>query len=146
MGGAKSKNCLTQSHKSSFTRMKFFTSTSFSSLRGVVKNIPLTRKGLECFFFPSVCHFVHLASLLPPCPALSKLLKTILTWCIQMGQSRMLKRWIMVQVIEGGCVCRCQDGYPKENITFHRLVAFVTLNRRPSFDLPVTLASAGVCH
>ena len=72
----------------------------------------------------SLCHFVHLSTLTPPCPALSKtlntvllffFLNTVLTWRIQMGQSRMLNRWIMGQVTEEGCVWRCRDGYPKEN-------------------------------
>ena len=63
----------------------------------------------------SLCHFVHLSTLTPPFPALSKTLNTVLTWRIQMGQSRMLNRWIMGQVTEEGCVWRCRDGYPKEN-------------------------------
>lgn len=114
-GEAKSRNCLTQSHKSFFIRMKFFTPASVSSLWGTVKNILLNRKVLECLF--SLCHLVHLSTLTPPCPALSKTLNAVLTWCIQMGQRRTLNRWIMGQVIEGECVWKCRDGPPKEDIS-----------------------------
>ena len=76
----------------------------------------MKQKEFGMFLF-SLCHLVHLSTFIPPCPALSKTLNAILTWCIPKGQRRMLNRWIMGQVIEGECVWKCRDGHPKEDIS-----------------------------
>lgn len=72
-GGDRLGSCLTQR---SLIRMRLFTPSSVSSLRGVMKNVLLNRMALECFLLPSFCHFVHSSTHLPPSPALNKTLNT----------------------------------------------------------------------
>lgn len=134
-GGDRLGSCLTQR---SLIRMRLFTPSSVSSLRGVMKNVLLNRMALECFLLPSFCHFVHSSTRLPPSPALNKTLNTTLTWNI-CTDLRPMDDGTQC----GGRYAEVKGGDPKEKRTLHRrLLPFI----RQGFDLPVRRASAGVCH
>lgn len=98
-GGAKSKR-LPYSVTQVFHQNEILYINLFFQPKRCCEGHSIKQESFGMFLFPSICHFVHLSAL-SPCPALSKPLKTILIWCIPMIQSRMLNRWITLQVIGG---------------------------------------------